>query len=196
MRADKLIKRAGVDKPYTTLKNYDPVDKTRAYELFMTTDRDLTDIAIELGVNREVISAWSREGEWLARRKTFEAELMRAADEKYKAFVMENKLPVLRRHIRISGKMENAIEQIIDEEIASAEKDGKPMDDKLIRRMADALAAVTGVSAKAIGLADTIVQNNGPGGGRVPLVAIGISPQLPSERTGNGPTIEVREIEQ
>lgn len=195
MKTDKLIKR--VTKPYTTVKHYDPGDKAKAYELFMTTDRDLTDIAIELGVSREVISAWSTQGAWLERRKAVERELMQAADEKYKAFVMENKLPVLRRHIRISGKMENAIEQIIDEEIKAAAEQGKPMDDKLIRRMADALAAVTGVSAKAIGLADTVVQNNGPGSGRVPLVAIGIAPQLPSERTGDGrPTIEVREVEQ
>lgn len=196
MNTDKLIKRAEGTE-YTTVKHYDPKVKAAVYDDFMNTDKDLLELALEHSVAKHVISAWSREGGWLERRKEVEAELMRAADEKYRAFVQENKLPVLRRHVRISGKMENAIEQIIDAEIAACEAEGKPMDDKLIRRMADALAAVTGVSAKAIGLADTIVQTNGPGAGRVPLVAIGITPQIPSERTGGGmPAITITEVEQ
>ncbi len=182
--------------PYTTAKHYDPAVKAEVYEAFMKTDKDLVELALEHGVAKEVISAWSKEGQWLDRKKEVDRELMRIADEKYKVFILENRLPVLRRQIRISGKLENAIEQVIDEELKTPSGKDDSLNDMKLKRMAEALAAVTQVSTKAIGLADTIVQNNGNPGGRVPLVAIGIGPQVPGERTNEGPSITVREIEQ
>lgn len=195
MKADAALDRIQADKPFTTVKRYDPADKARAYEMFMGSDKDAADIAVELGINRAVIATWAREGGWVAKRKEIELELMRMADEKYRAFVTENKLPVLRRQVRISGKIEVAIEQIIDDEISKADKEGRAVDDKLIRRMSEALATVSGVSTKAVGLADTVIENNSQGGGRVPLVAIGIGPQVPQDQGNRGPTIEVREVD-
>ena len=189
MSSNKVIRIKGTR--YTTVDRYDPALKVKAFELFMHTDRDLLDIATELEVGREVIASWVREGGWVKRRKDAEQELMKAADDKFQAFVMENKLPTIRRHARISGKLEEAIEQVIDGEIKRAEKADKPLDDKLLKRMADALAAVTAVSGRAVGLADAIVQKGAPMGGRVPLVAIGMFPRIPADRTGDGQTITI-----
>lgn len=181
---------------YTTVKHYDPKVKAAVYHDFMNTNKDLVEIAIEHGVDRHVISAWSKEGGWLERRREIEKELMRAADDQYRAFVTENKIPVLRRQTRISGKLELAIEQLLEEELKNPTGKEGQVNSMVIKRLAESLAAVSGVSTKALGIADTVVETNSQGGGRVPLVAIGIGPSLPSERTMEKPTITIQEVEQ
>lgn len=193
MNSSKLMVHPSREHPYTTVKKYDPAVKAKIYDDFMNTDKDLGEIAIEHGVDRSVIATWSKEGGWLERRKAHEEELMRVADAKYRQFVQDNKIPILRRQVRISEKLENAIEQVVEDELKNPTGKDGGLNDMKLKRMAEAMAAVSGVSAKAIGLADTIVQNNGGSGGKVPLVAIGIGPQLPGERTQE-PTINVSEV--
>ena len=193
MNSDRLIKRDdGIE--YTTPKHYVPELKAAVYEGFMNTNKTVDELALEHKVGRDVIAAWSKSGGWMERRKAIEAEIMRMSDDKYKMLVMENKVPVLRMHLRISGKLESAIEQVVDDELASPSGKGGAINDMKLKRMAEALAAVTTVSTKALGLADTVIENNAAGGGRVPLVAIGIGPSLPGERTMQ-PSITIQEVE-
>jgi len=187
------MKRA--DGLYTTVKHYDPEVKARMYNEFLTSNKDPSELAIEFNVPRHVIAAWVKEGGWLERKREVEKDLIKAYEDQYRQVLRENKLPVIRRHLKLGQQLEEAIGEVIEEELRSPSgKDGRVNDMKL-KRMAEALVASSSVTAKAVGLADTIVQNiDAQNGGRVPLVAIGIGPQLPSERT-NMPSIEVREVE-
>ena len=192
---DALVKRAQSDKAYTTVKHFDPQDKVTAYDMYMNSDKDMTDIAVELGIKRDVIAEWAKRGGWQMRKAQMVEELLRAADDRIKLFLVENRLPTLRRHLSAGKKLEVAIELAIDEIMARAEQEGRPLDTLALKRLAEALASVTNVTARAVATADILQQASAQGGaGRQPLVMIGVMPQAPAQ-AGQGPVIEVHEEE-
>jgi len=179
---------------FTTEKLYKPEVKAKAYELFLTTALDLTDIALSLNLPRTVVSAWSKQGDWLKRKHEIEVELFRSADDKYRRFLIEKRVPTLERHLVLSAKVEELIETM-----ATSLKEGKErLTPVALEKLAKALASATSVSARAAGINDALIANTtgprNPEGAQTPpvLIMVGGKPESPA---GMEPikTINVRE---
>lgn len=156
-----------------------PVEvKQKAYDLFLNEAMDLTDVAIQLSISRGVVASWAREGQWIQRKQDIEMELMKSVDNKYRDFLIKNRLPTAERHLKTSKALEELIERAINmkTQAALSNAEPSPMD---LERLAKALSAATGVSARAVGIAERVVeQNAGADLGsnkRVPLIVIGVS---------------------
>lgn len=169
-----------LDGEFTTAGNYDPKLKAKAYDLFLSTDLSVTDIAIDLGLARPVLAYWIAKGAWSKRKREIEAQEMDRAEDNYRRLIIQNRGPVVERHLRVSGKLEKAIEKVIDEALKD---DGIPSDMKL-KRLAEALSSATGVSARAAAISDKPFSDenrNNDSGGKRPLVTIGLNVQAPPE---------------
>lgn len=178
---------------FTEVDVYDPKVKARAYSLYLNTGMSLTDIAMETGVRTKVIASWARRGKWRVKKQEIENELMNRAADGYRALIIKHRAPTVERHLRVAEKLEKGIERVIDAE--TADPDVAP-DGKELRRMADALSAATGVSARAAAINDRTLDSMDQGGqqqGKVPLVAIGI--QVSKSEGSEKEPIEVKVTE-
>jgi transposase-like protein len=160
---------------FTTVDQYDPQVKAKAYEMFLTTDLTLSDIAIDLGVNSKVVASWSRKGNWRKRKEEVEIELFKSAEDQYRSLIVANRVPVMERHLEISKKIEEAIGKVIDEATSG---DAIPSSME-VKRMAEALSSVSAVSARAAGIAEKPFSENGESnaGGKaqkVPLIMLNV----------------------
>lgn len=180
-----------VEKPFTTVENYDPKDKAQAYDLYLNSDMDIVDISIKLGIQHRVIASWAREGKWSVKRQELEQEMMKRADSKYRKFLVEHRIPTLQRHLEISTMMEEQIRKILQ----AAEQTGKPVNTQELKRLADSMSASSMVSARASGIAEKLIErttdSSGSGQGKRPMIAIGITPTL----AGGGVDVKVVETE-
>ena len=109
-KAGALSKGTG----FTTAAHYDPKVKAEAYELYLTTDYTIADIAIAVGVASAVVSAWAQKGGWRNRKLELEREEMHKAEDAYRKIILANRAPLATRHIRISAKLEEAVEMFAD----------------------------------------------------------------------------------
>jgi len=180
----------------TTVKSYDPRVKGRALELYLTTDLTMTDISIELHVPEKVVSTWAKEDKWLAKKEALEQEFVMRAENSYRRFVAEKRTGVAERHERIAGKLEKAIEETIEQRVANGD-----VPEATLKRLAEALSSVTGISARAVGIgqgASSLVRNNEESKGqqKQPLVLIGIGGTLPPETSIRVVEAETNEPEQ
>lgn len=179
---DKAIPDDIKGSSFTTVKNYDPRVKARALELYLTTDLTLTDIAIDLEVPEKVISTWSKKDHWAKKREDLELEFITRAENSYRRFVAEKRTKVAERHERISSQLEEAIEQTIKQRM-----DDGMVNETTLKRLAEALSSVTGVSARAVGVGVNTPalaraqEEAAKGNQRQPLVMIGINGALPQE---------------
>jgi len=143
----------------------------KAYDLFLQTDMDLSDIALDLGVSSKLVASWARKGKWVDRKRGLEEEEMQAADAKYRSVVRENRVPVVKRHLAVSGKLEEGIEKFIDVEL---DKDApNPVQ---LERMSRALAASTGVSARAAGITEKPHEDTIKESKKTPLILLNVNP--------------------
>lgn len=143
----------------------------KAYELFLQSDLDTTDIALELGISSKVVASWARKGKWLERRRAIEDEEMKVADAKYRAVVREHRVPTVLRHLEVSAKLETGIGTVLDAELAKELPDSRELE-----RMSRALAASTGVSARAAGITEKPHEDTLQTQGRVPLILLNVVP--------------------
>jgi len=159
---------------FTEVDQYDPKVKAKAYDTYLNTSLGPTEIAIDLGVPARVVSLWIRRGKWNERKKEVELELFRSAEDKYRRVILEHRVPTVERHLRIAKKLEEGIEQVID---AETNNGGVP-DAVTLRRMSEALASATGVSARAAAISDKPFTENAEEArkGKVPLVTINVTP--------------------
>lgn len=171
-------------KPLTTALNYDPVDKAKAYELYLRSDMDLTDISITLGIEKSVISSWARRGNWATRKAELESEFMRCAESKYRTFVIEHRLPTIQRHLEICRKLEEKIAQLLE---------GDKIDSRELKRLSEALSSSAAVAARAAGVADRVTERSPTepsSQSKRPLIAIGISPTLAGQGGVNARVVD------
>ena len=116
-----------------------------------------------------------------------------AAENKFRDFMLENKLPTMQRHLRVAGKIEEAVERFMDQELKD-DQVPKSMD---LKRMAETLASATTVSARAVGLSDkpqeTVSERDNKRKERRPLVVIGVNAQAPPGTRMEPVTINVSE---
>lgn len=167
--------------PLTTAKNYDPRVKARALELYLTTELTLTDIAIELETPERAIATWARQDNWIAKREALELEFLTRAENSYRRFMAEKRTDVAQRHERIAAALEKAIEDTVTQRLATGN-----VTDATLKRLAEALSSVTGVSARAVGIGTATSdlarrQEEVKGQQRQPLVIIGVGAALPPE---------------
>ena len=154
---------------FTTAVDYAPAVKAKAYELFLHTNLDLVDIAIDLSIPAKVVAQWSRDGGWRKRKEELEMELFRSAEDKYRRFVIEKRQPTIERHLRVAEKLELAIE----ETLAERAKDGNVSERTLVA-LTKAFSEVTGVSARAAAITDTPFSDaNGGKKQLTPVILIG-----------------------
>jgi len=166
---------------------YDPEKIGEAYKSFINGD-GFEDIAIELSIPRKVLAYHARKGDWLKRREDVLGVACSAADQEYVGFLAKERLPTARRHLRLARKLEETIEKNIDQ-LQEAVESGI-IDDKILRRLTEAVASITAVSARAAGITDrpAPVTNQGQQGGKQPLIMIGITPTIAE---GQEPTVDV-----
>lgn len=151
--------------------NYEPAVKAQAYELYMNSDCTPTEIAVQLAIPEKLARSWVRRGKWRERKDEILTEFMQQADDRYRQVLARHRVPVVERHLRVSQKLEELIEQTI------ASKGDGPVNEMSLKRLAEALASVTGVSARAAAVNDRALDPVPvlQGTGKVPLVAIGIN---------------------
>lgn len=176
--------------PFTSVEYYDPKVKARAYKLYLETDLSIADIAVDVGAPSVVIAKWARAGDWRLRKQEIEDELFRRAEDGYRALIIKHRAPVIDRHIRVAGKIETAVEEVMDK----AKTDERSLNSMELKRMAETLAAAAGVSARAAGISDKPFSdvNERAGEGKRPLVLLNINP---APAPGQPPvTVETREV--
>ena len=158
---------------FTEVDRYDPKLKAKAYDTYLSTSLGPQEIAIDLGLPARVVVAWIRKGKWKDRKKEVEMELFRSAEDKYRRIITEHRAPTVERHLRIAKKLEEGIEQVIEHE--TSDPDRVP-NGAMLKRMAEALSAATGVSARAAAISDKPFTENAEEArkGKQPLVVIGV----------------------
>lgn len=177
----------------TTVDDYAPELMAKAYDLYLSSNLTTVDIAIDLGLPQKVVASWVRRGGWKEKKREATTELMLAAENKFRDFMLENKLPTMQRHLRVAGKIEEAVERFMDQELKDDQVPGS-MD---LKRMAETLASATTVSARAVGLSDkpqeTVSERDNKRKERRPLVVIGVNAQAPPGTRMEPVTINVSE---
>lgn len=155
----------------------DPKIMGQAYSLFLESDRDLFDIAIELNLPREVLATWVKRGGWIDRKKQITNDYLRAAEDKYRQYLIQQRLPALMRHQKIGQGLEGMILDVIEKAIA----EGKTLDPTAIRRLAEAFSSSANVTAKVAELAkkedkEAEARAAGKREAKQPLIVIGGGP--------------------
>ena len=159
---------------------------TAAYEAYMGGNFNYEAMSVELGVPTRVIKRWVDEGGWRERKLEIDRQLFEDAEIEYKKFVTKNRTPVAERHARIAAELEGALEKQLQEVRASME-DGS-FDERTtgssLKRLAEALASVTGVSARAVGMSDkvTVFDAEKEAKTKQPLVVINTAPVVSRNR--------------
>jgi transposase-like protein len=167
---------------FTEVTVYDPAVKARAYKNYLT-GCTISEIALDVGVRVDVVASWATNGDWRKRRMDIEKEMFDQAADNYRALIIKHRAPVIERHLRVAGKLEEAIESVIDD----AENEDMNIEKRsaLLKRTAEALSAATGVSARAAAITDRAFDMGGTdpmAQGKVPLITLNVMPQLPPEK--------------
>ena len=99
---------------------------------------------------------------------------MAGAEDGYREVLLTERKKVLQRHLRVSEKLELGIEKLIDEALETGQ-----LNDRVAKRLSEALSSVTAISARAASISDRAMsemlgEREEGGGGKIPLVALGI----------------------
>ena len=173
---------------FTTVDNYDPKVKAKAYELFLNTDLDLTDIAIDLGISSKVVASWSRAGKWRDRKKDLEMELFNSAEDKYRALIVQKRVPTIERHLEVSQKIEEKIGEAVD--TIDVDNPKQLMD---LKRAAEAMSATANVSARAAAISDRpFSELDEDGKQKAPLITLNVQASVPPDAAGKARPIDVK----
>ena len=175
----------------TTTTAYDPMVKTKAYEMYLTTALDLTDIAITLELPKAVVATWSSQGAWFKRKQDVETELFKTADAKYKRLIMEQRVSVVERHLKVCKQLEDVAAQIAESMGKDDKTVARVLKDKaaVLEKLAKALASSAGVSQRAAAITDTPFGDQNQRQGLPALIIVGARPEVPM-----GKTIEMEEV--
>lgn len=195
-KAGALSKGTG----FTTAAHYDPKVKAEAYELYLTTDYTIADIAIAVGVASAVVSAWAQKGGWRNRKLELEREEMHKAEDAYRKIILANRAPLATRHIRISAKLEEAVEMFADKlKTGGVFSDSEMKAISKLKQLAEALTGASGVGARAVGLSDrpsrdplADAEEGRKANKRTPLIVVGVTAVSAPGSERRGPEITLR----
>lgn len=168
--------------PATTSAEDYPVEiKTKAYDLFLNSAFDLTDIAMELGLSRTVVAAWARKGQWLKRKQEIEEVAHSASDSKFFEFQNQEKLPEAKNQLTLARALEDIVKRVLDVQKTMSDHDlaGNTV---ALKRLADTLVAAAGISARVVGLGEKppdVRQDDNAGRPMLILMGPGSNPVVP-----------------
>jgi len=153
---------------------------TQAYQAYLSGNFNYEKMSLELGVPDKVIRRWVSEGGWRAKKLELDRQLFEEAEIEYKKFVTKNRTPTAERHARISKELEEALEsqmQTVKQQIEDGTLTERGVGSTL-KRIAEALSSVTGVSARAVGMSDkvTVFDAEKEAKAKQPLVVINTAP--------------------
>lgn len=178
--------------------NYPVKLVARAYELFLNSEMGFMEIAMELQVPRVEIARWSKEGNWIERKKAIEKELMYEAESRFRDFRIKNKLVEAKNQLELGKQGEDVIRMLI-EELKKQLSSGKKVSPIHMKQLMDALSAASGVAARAIGLSEqpdeaSAVKQAPPA--RLPIILIGpgTEPRVPVEVRAIDVEVERKEL--
>jgi hypothetical protein len=162
---------------HTRADRYDPKVISDAYNQFLNTDANIDTIAIEMGVPKGDIVYWARRDDWVKRKEEITRTLEAGGEQQYREFLAAQRGPTAKRHLDVATELE----EMILEDIRGL-RDMPPGKDRsqAIRRLSESLASSSGVSARAAGISDrpaAVGSGNEAGGGKMPLIMIGVQPQ-------------------
>lgn len=178
-----------LDTETLAVKNYPVAIKQKAYELFLLSSKDLTEIAMELAVPRPVIASWSHKGGWVARRQQIEREVMASTEGRFADYLRDVKLPELRAQLDASRDLQGLVQQEIKRLHEEAKRSpDKAIDTPALRRLAETLAHAANLSCRALGVVEQATgrgseTEEGRGNkkdAKVPLVMVNVVPALPA----------------
>lgn len=175
---------------FTTPKHFDPKVKAKAYELYLSSDLAPTEIALTLAIPTETLLTWAKQGAWMKRRQDIETSLMLSAESAYRKFIVQNRMEVLERHLRVSKKLEELAEKLADDL-----NEGRPVDKNVsmtLKRLAESLSSVTGISARAAAINDRpeVLPRQEGGSSKRPLVVLNMQPSV----SPDAKLVEIREV--
>lgn len=179
---ESLEPRDSQDARFSTVDFYDPKVKAQAYDLFLNTSNDLHDISIALGVPKKTVAGWAKTGNWLERKKEIERLLFLEAEEKYKQFIIENRLPTAKRQLEAASKIEEGVIRLVNHEMRDPEA---VPDSRVLRSVSETLVAAASVSSKVVGIHDKMFDTSEQVAamhGKVPLVQLNVHASLPPGR--------------
>ncbi len=170
--------------PLTTADDYDPVVRAKAYELYLRGSMPLQEVALTMSLPLEIISSWSRRGKWVVRKKALEDDLVRSVELVHRKWMVEKKFDEARRQLEEA----HALQTAITASLMDKSKNNQVPSDIAIMRLSKALNDATAISARAVGLTGIddgdsgVAGSSGRGGGKVPLVIVGMLPSVPKHR--------------
>ena len=179
----------------TKALTYPPAMVQQAYDAYLSGNMDLERIALDVEVSLDVLRGWVRDGNWRERKREVDLELFQDAENQYRTLVAKNRIPVAERHLRVAGKLEDAVEKLLDkvrEEIDS--DDPSPKLDMTLRRLSETLSAATTVSARAGGVTEKLAEAAGHSGHqKQPLVVVNVTPGVSRGERDVTPAVTVSE---
>lgn len=159
-----------------TADDYPMAVQARAYEAYLK-NADVTSISIDMGISVPVLKTWIKKGGWLARRKAEEEALLALVENQYRIWAGNQKQPEAQAQLNLA----RALQTEIGKNVATAAAAGVPLTDMQLKRLSEALASVTVVSARAVQLSDKPQIDYRPAGGgqqRPTLILIGAAAQV------------------
>jgi len=138
-----------------------PRRKGEIYEQYLTSNSTLKELAVEHGVTLRELSAVAKKHGWMERRAVIELEELSKAESKFRAFILEKKLPTAQTHLDVSNMITEKIKEVV-EQLVTATMNSKVQDkgiDMKLKRLAEALKAAGDIGARAVGLTDTPISD-------------------------------------
>jgi len=166
-----------VAEPLTPVACISAEDRAEAYRLYMHTNLSMEEIAAQVDVPLMELVDMAISGKWKKKRQSAIAEITRRADEEFKQVAVKERLTIMKRHVDLSGKLEQTIDNMLNEiEEADLSLKDKSM---LIKRLAESLSSSSGVGARAVGITEKGINFDQAGdgaAGKVPLVSLNVAP--------------------
>ena len=190
-----LPDRPKVKPPRKTRRDrYDPEVVARAYELFLEGEEDFATVALQLNVPHRDVLYWARKEKWLERKEELTRTLELGAEQDYRRFLAESRLPTAERHLRIAKNLEELIESELSKLDADGEAGAKDRTAAL-RRLSEALASAANISARAAGITDrpAPIESAQSQQQRRPLIMIGVNPTVSPDKHADEKVIDVED---
>lgn len=127
--------------------------KPIAFDMYMKghTHKEIIEQA---EVSDFLLKKWIREEKWKDQRNELVEQTQQNFIQKHHRFIMDQRIETMGRHVRISKKLEERIELMVEKKLANGEI-GHLTDEEVLN-IAKALKSATDVSARAVGLSDKI----------------------------------------
>lgn len=146
--------------PVKNADEYSADVMAQAYALYLG-GHDTTAISMDTSVPVPVVRKWISDGKWVAKRKALEEDAITLVENEFRTWAVKTKLPEAQKHLELARSLQEAIRTKLD-----ADKALGPLSDMSLKRLSEALASVTAVSARAVQLSDKPpIQYNPAGGG-------------------------------